>query len=156
MNLTYAPPSLSRGKISVTFIGRSSGMAVFTRRIGSRMPKEDDSNRLSKSDTSLSDFQGRMRTLLSLRGKISEFHVSWRAGDGSFIRRLTIEKENGFIGLCSDMTTLVSTFFGCNWGNRILGVDDCALPHTTNGSVYLILAEPLSKRSCCEATSEGS
>lgn len=48
-NLTNAPPSLSRGKISVTLMGKFSGIARFTNWIGSMIPKEELLKRFMRS-----------------------------------------------------------------------------------------------------------
>lgn len=71
LNLTNAPPSLSRGMISVTFMGSDFGIALLTMLIGSRIPVEEFSNFLSSLERSRSVCHGPPKIELSLRGKIS-------------------------------------------------------------------------------------
>lgn len=69
--MTNAPPSLSRGMISVTFMGSDFGIALLTMLIGSRIPVEEFSNFLSSLERSRSVCHGPPKIELSLRGNIS-------------------------------------------------------------------------------------
>lgn len=70
-NLTNAPPSFSRGKISVTLMGKFSGIARFTNAIGSMMPKDELLKRFKRSVSCWSVSIRRLNSGVSLRGNKS-------------------------------------------------------------------------------------
>lgn len=84
VNLTYAPPSFSRGRISVTWIGALSGMARLTSLMGSRKPREALLNRWSSSVVShgLHSRSGLILRGMRSRGSSQTRLVTSREGAG--------------------------------------------------------------------------
>ena len=107
VNLTYAPPSFNRGRISVTWIGALSGMARLTRRMGSRKPREALLNRLSSSVVShgLHSRSGLILRGTRSRGSSQTRPVVSRAEDIVH----TVKEEDGLVGLGVDMPRLLAS-----------------------------------------------
>lgn len=75
-NFTKAPPSFSRGKISVTFIGTVEGIARLTRVRGSHAARRSWLNFQSISGRLFSPTHGNRRTQLRFTGNISVIDFS--------------------------------------------------------------------------------
>ncbi len=111
LNLTNAPPSLSRGTISVTLMGTDSGIARLTSWMGFMTPRDELSKRRSKSVRSSSECHGRHVRNVSLRGNKSRSQVS-KAIDIGLMRaqaakRLTIKEQDRLIRRRSDVPALL-------------------------------------------------
>lgn len=106
-NYTY--PSLSRGRISVTFMGTESGIARLTRVNGSKELSVWLLNRLRRSGRSRSACHGNRRSQVSFRGKMSGGYKLQQNGKVGV--PLTVKEQNGFICSSTDMSRLIFTRF---------------------------------------------